>query len=119
MATSLRMGQRKGDSMKTDDELRQELFDGIVNRLEERRAQDPTLVVMNRTPTVFSIERRGHLLTFFQADGQVIAKGEIKWAPGPDEDEPHRFRVTRVSPKSSLLRMTKGPEGEVDAIADD
>lgn len=105
--------------MKTDDELKQELFEAVVKRLLDRQAQDQTLVVKDRTPTMFALERRGHLLTFFKGDGRVIAKGLIEWRPGPDEDESHRFRVTRVSPTSSLLRMTKGPEGDVDVVADD
>lgn len=104
--------------MKIDSELRQELFGAVLSRLLERAEHDPALVVKDRAPTLFAV-RHGHSLTFFQGQDDVIAKGIMEWNPNPDQDEPFEFRVTRVSPTSSLLRMTKGPEGDVDVIADD
>src|SRR5262245_12394542 len=56
-----------------DDDVRRELFQRLVDRLEAVRANDLTMIVFQRTPFSFSVSRHGHLLTIDQgSEGRMM-----------------------------------------------
>ena len=103
-----------------DDDLRRELIAEILSRVQMAREHDPALEidVNEGPPDAFALRRGGHLLEYRQGDKPgEIGVGKITWDPEPDRDDPHPFRVTRVSPHSDSLRITGGPEGNTVRIA--
>ena len=51
---------------RTDDELRAVLFQRLLDRLKAEQRQDPTIVLFDRKPYVFSLSRHGNKLTVDQ-----------------------------------------------------
>jgi hypothetical protein len=102
----------------TDDEVRRELFASLVERLKAERAKDPSLNVIDRSPLLQSLSTNGHMLTVDQGERKRLMRVEMKWRPGPDEDEPSLFYVTRSTDRMQLV-MNPGPEGDFNTIIDD
>jgi hypothetical protein len=101
----------------TDEEVRRELFGNLVEKLKSERRRDPSLTLIDRTPLLQSLNRNGHMATIDQGEGQRLMRGEIRWRPGPDEDRPFHFTVSR-SADGKRLAMHPGPEGDFDTIID-
>ena len=59
----------------SDDDLRAALFDALVERLEAEAREDPSIALVNRMPTVFSVSRKGNLLTLSQGLGLWLLRG--------------------------------------------
>lgn len=102
----------------TDDQLRRELFERVVDRLQAEAKKDPAILVQNRTPVVFSLSRHGNLLTVYQAEGARLLRGELQWKYTPDEDAPWTFTVFRAVDRSQLRLEPNGPEATIDTIVD-
>ena len=64
------------------------------------------------------LSRNGHLAQIDRGTGPRLMRGVIKWRPGLDEDEPHRFSVRRSTDRKRLA-LKPGPEGNLDVIVDD
>ena len=98
----------------TDDDLRAVLFDALVERLEAEAREDPSIALVNRMPTVFSVSRRGNLLTLSQGLGLWLLRGVLKWK---DRREGLRtFNVGRASIHSRLAITPDGISGTAEEI---
>jgi hypothetical protein len=59
--------------------LRAALFDALVQRLDAKAHEDPSISVVNRMPTAFAVSRLGNLLTLSQGLGVRLLRGDLKW----------------------------------------
>jgi len=107
-----------------DEADRRALFDRVWELLLEAGKRDATLSQFDRRPTMFSLNRHGHLLTYALGDGQKIAVGEIQWGSGTpkrDGDLPHRFRVERSPVNDDRFRIivqgVSTDDLDLDAVA--
>lgn len=100
----------------SDDALRAALFDALVERLATETQQDPSIALVNRMPTVFSVSRQGNLLTLSQGIGLWLLRGVLKWR---DRREGLRaFNVGRAPMPSRLTVTPDGISGTPDEILD-
>jgi len=101
----------------SDDDLRPALFDALVERLDAKALEDPSIAVVNRMPSAFVVSRRGNLLTLSQGIGLWLLRGDLKLK---DRRERMRtFYVGRATIQSRLLAITPDRiEGTPDEILD-
>ena len=100
----------------SDDDLRGALFDALVERLDAKAHEDPSIALVNRMPTVFAVSRRGNLLTLSQGLGLWLLRGDLK---GKDRREGLRtFNVGRATIQSRLAITPDGIAGTPDEILD-
>ena len=100
----------------SDDDLRPALFDALVERLDAKAHEDPSIALVNRMPTVLAVSRRGNLLTLSQGFGLWLLRGDLKWK---DRRERLRtFNVSRAAIQSRLAITPDGIEGTPDEILD-
>ena len=100
----------------SDEDLGAALFDALVERLDAKAHEDPSIAVVNRMPTAFAISRRGNLLTLSQGLGVWLLRGDLKWK---DRREKLRtFNVGRATMQSRLAIMPDRIEGTPDEILD-
>jgi hypothetical protein len=100
----------------SDDALRSALFDALVERLDTETRKDPSIALVNRMPTVFSVSRQGNLLTLSQGLGLWLLRGVLKWR---DRSEGLRsFNVGRASIHSRLVVMPDGIAGTPEEVLD-
>jgi hypothetical protein len=101
----------------TDDDLRRELFDSLVEQLKAEHRRDPALTIQDRTPMLQALSGNGHLLTVDQGEGPHLMRGEMRWRPGPDGDAPFNFSVRR-SPDKHQVVMHPGPTGDLHSVVE-
>jgi hypothetical protein len=96
-----------------DEDLRPALFGALVERLDARAQDDPSLTVVNRMPTVFAVSRRGTLLTLSQGLGRSLLRGDLKW-----KSRLEKPRIFTVMPTtlSRLVILPDRIEGTPDEI---
>jgi hypothetical protein len=100
----------------SDDDLRAALFDALVERLDAKALEDPSIALLNRMPTVLAVSRRGNLLTLSQGLGLWLLRGDLKWK---DRRERLRtFNVGRATIQSRLAITPDGIAGTPDEILD-
>jgi len=100
----------------SDYDLRAALFQALVERLDAKVRADPSIVPLNRMPTVLTVSRRGNLLTLSQGIGPLLLRGDLK---GKDRREGLRsFTVGRATIQSRLAITPDGVEGTPDEILD-
>jgi hypothetical protein len=100
----------------SDDDLRAALFDALVERLDAEAREDPSIALVNRMPTVFSVSRQGNLLTLSQGLGLWLLRGVLKWR---DRSEGLRaFNVGRAALPSRLTVTPDGIAGTPEEILD-
>ncbi|MGE5243873.1 MAG: hypothetical protein ACM3SQ_06575 [Betaproteobacteria bacterium] len=100
----------------SDNDLRAALFDALVERLDAKAHEDPSIALVNRMPTVFAVSRHGNLLTLSQGLGPRLLRGDLKWK---DRHEKLRtFNVGRAAIQSRLAITPDGIEGTPDEILD-
>jgi len=100
----------------SDDALRAALFDALVERLDAKVHQDPSITLVNRMPTVVAVSRRGTLLTLSQGLGMWLLRGDLK---SKDRRERLRtFNVGRATIQSKLAITPDGISGTPDEILD-
>ena len=103
-------------SQLSEDDLRPTLFDALVERLDAKAQEDPSIALVNRMPTVLSVSRRGNLLTLSQGSGLWLLRGDLKWK---DRRERVRtFNVGRAAVQSRLAITPDGITGTPDEILD-
>ena len=103
-------------SQLSEDDLRPTLFDALVERLDAKAREDPSIALVNRMPTVLAVSRRGNLLTLSQGSGLWLLRGDLKWK---DRRERVRtFNVGRASVQSRLAITPDGITGTPDEILD-
>ena len=98
----------------SDEDLRAALFDALVERLDAKALEDPSIVVVNRMPAAFAVSRRGTLLTLTQGLGLRLLRGDLKWQN--HRERPRTFSVDRGTIQSRLAIMpdrTEGTPGEI------
>jgi hypothetical protein len=100
----------------SDDALRAALFDALVERLDAEADNDPSVVVVNRMPTVVTVSRPGNLLTLSQGLGLWLLRGALKWKD--DRERLRTFSVGRASLQSKLAITPDGIAGTPDEILD-
>jgi hypothetical protein len=100
----------------SDYDLRAALFHALVERLDAEAREDPSIVPVNRMPTVLTVSRRGNLLTLSQGIGPLLLRGDLK---RKDRHEGLRtFTVGRATIQSRLAITPDGVEGTLDEILD-
>jgi hypothetical protein len=100
----------------SDYDLRAALFHALVERLDAKAREDPSIVPVNRLPTVLTVSRQGNLLTLSQGIGPLLLRGDLKWK---DRQERLRtFTVGRATIQSRLAITPDGVEGTPDQILD-
>jgi hypothetical protein len=100
----------------SDDDLRTALFDALVERLEAKAREDPSIAPVHRMTAVFVVSRRGNLLTLSQGIGLWVLRGDLK---SEDRREGLKtFNVGRATIRSRLAIMPDGFEGAPDEILD-
>jgi hypothetical protein len=100
----------------SDYDLRAALFHALVERLDAKAREDPSIVPVNRLPTVLTVSRQGNLLTLSQGIGPLLIRGDLKWK---DRQERLRtFTVGRATIQSRLAITPDGVEGTPDQILD-
>ena len=98
----------------SDVDLRGGLFETLVARLDARADEDPSMAVVNRMPTVFSLTRRRSVFTVSHGIGVRLLRGELK---GTDRrDKTRAFNVDRATVRSRLIVTPDGVEGTPDEI---
>jgi hypothetical protein len=98
----------------SDDDLRAALFDALVERLDAKAREDPSIAWVNRMPTVLTVSRSGNLLTLSQGLGLWLLRGDLKWK---DRRASRRtFNVGRATIQSRLAITPDGIEGTPDEI---
>lgn len=103
-------------SQLSEDDLRPTLFDALVERLDAKAREDPSIAMVNRMPTVLAVSRRGNLLTLSQGSGLWLLRGDLKWK---DRRERVRtFNVGRAAIQSRLAITPDGITGTPDEILD-
>lgn len=103
-------------SQLSEDDLPPTLFDALVERLDAKAHEDPSIALVNRMPTVLAVSRRGNLLTLSQGSGLWLLRGELKWK---DRRERMRtFNVGRAAIQSRLAITPDGITGTPDEILD-
>jgi hypothetical protein len=100
----------------SDDALRAALFDALVERLAAEAQTDPSIAMVNRMPTVFSVSRQGNLLTLSQGIGLWLLRGVLKWRDR--RDGLRSFNVGRAPIHSRLVVMPDGVAGTAGEILD-
>jgi hypothetical protein len=103
-------------SQLSEDDLRGTLFDALVERLDAKAHEDPSIALVNRMPTVLAVSRRGNLLTLSQGLGPWLLRGDLKW-----KDRRQRvrtFNVGRAAIRSRLAITPDGITGTPDEILD-
>jgi hypothetical protein len=100
----------------SDEDLRAALFDALVERLDSKAQEDPSISVVNRMPTVFALSRRGNLFTLSQGIGLSLLRGDLKWKDRLEK--PRTFTVGRATIQSRLAIMPDRVEGTPDEIID-
>jgi len=100
----------------SDDDLRAALFDALVERLDEKVLEDPSIAVVNRMPAAFAVSRRGNLLTLTQGIGLRLLRGDLKWKDR--REKPRTFSVDRATIQSRLAIMPDRIEGTPDELLD-
>ena len=98
-----------------DDELRTELFNQLVDRLEGQAQTDASIAVVNRMPTVFALSRRNSLFTVSEGLGLWLLRGDLK---SKDRRQLRTFNVSRATIQSRLAIMPDHIEGTPDEILD-
>jgi hypothetical protein len=98
------------------DDLRAALFDALVERLDAKAHEDPSISVVNRMPTAFAVSRRGNLLTLSQGLGVWLLRGDLKWKDRCEK--PRTFNVGRATNQSRLVITPDRMEGTPDEILD-
>jgi hypothetical protein len=101
--------------ISNSDDLRAALFDALVERLDAKAHEDPSISVVNRMPTAFAVSRRGNLLTLSQGLGVTLLRGNLKWK---DREKPRTFNVGRATTPSRLAITPDFIEGTPDEILD-
>jgi len=103
-------------SQLSESDLRPTLFDALVERLDAKAHEDPSIALVNRMPTVLAVSRRGNLLTLSQGSGVWLLRGDLKWK---DRRERMRtFNVGRAAIQSRLAISPDGITGTPDEILD-
>jgi hypothetical protein len=103
-------------SQLSESDLRPTLFDALVERLDAKAHEDPSIALVNRMPTVLAVSRRGNLLTLSQGSGVWLLRGDLKWK---DRRERVRtFNVGRAAIQSRLAITPDGITGTPDEILD-
>ena len=105
----------------TDAELRRELFQRLIVRLEAERANDPTVMIFTRTPFTFSLSRHGNLLTVDQGKDAHVMRIALKrrhrvWTDD-QQGEPWTATVSRT-PDRARVALSGGPDGTVTEIVE-
>ena len=100
----------------SDDDLRAALFDALVERLDTKAHEDPSIAMVNRMPTVLAVSRRGNLLTLSQGLGLWLLRGALKWKDRGER--PRTFNVGRAAIQSQLAITPDGIAGTPDEILD-
>ena len=103
-------------SQLSEEDLPPTLFDALVERLDAKAHEDPSIALVNRMPTVLAVSRRGNLLTLSQGSGLWLLRGDLKWK---DRRERVRtFNVGRAAIQSRLAITPDGITGTPDEILD-
>jgi hypothetical protein len=107
-----------GLSRLTDEEVRRQLFQQLLERLEAERANDQTVMVLNRTPFTFSLSRHGNLLTVHQRRDERLMQLALTPRQGraTHEDNAPWNATVRRTPDRARLALSGGPEGTVNEI---
>lgn len=90
----------------SEDDLRAALFDALVQRLDAKAREDPSIALVNRMPTVLAVSRRGNLLTVSQGLGPWLLRGDLKW-----KDRAKRVRTFNVGRATIQSRLAITPDG--------
>jgi hypothetical protein len=104
------------ETQLSDDDLRAALFDALVERLEAKALEEPSIALVNRMPTVLVVSRLGNLLTLSQGIGAVLLRGSLDLKDG--REELRTFDVGRASIQSRLTITPDRIEGTPDEILD-
>jgi hypothetical protein len=102
--------------LSNSDDLRAALFDALVDRLDAKAHEDPSISVVNRMPTAFAVSRRGNLLTLSQGLGVWLLRGDLKWKDR--REKPRTFNVGWATNQSRLAITPDRIEGTPDEILD-
>jgi len=100
----------------SDEDLRIALFEALVEDLNAKASQEPSLNVVNRMPTSFAVSKGGNLLTLSQGIGVQLLRGDLK-----SQDRrvmPRTFKVSRATIPSKLAITPDHIEGTPDQIID-
>ena len=97
-----------------DDELRTALFDALLEQFAAKAAEDSSIAVVNRMPTVFAVSRHGNLLTMSQGIGLQLLRGDLKWRDR--HDGLRTFTVGRATMHSKLAVSPDRVEATPDEI---
>ena len=100
----------------SDEDLRSALFDALVERLDAKAHEDPSIAVVNRMPTAFAVSRRGNLLTLSQGIGLRLLRGDLK--PRDRRETLRTFSVGRAAIQSRLAIMPDRIEGTPEEVLD-
>lgn len=100
----------------SDDDLRAALFDALVERLDAKAQEDPSIALVNRMPTVLAVSRGGNLLTLSQGLGPWLLRGDLK--SNDRRERLQTFTVGRATLQSRLAIMPGRVEGTPDEILD-
>jgi hypothetical protein len=104
----------------TDHDVRRELFQKLVDRLEAARANDQTMIVFHRTPFSFSMSRHGHLLTIDQGSEGRMMRIELSCRRSRWTDSqlaPWSATVSRTADEARLA-LSGGPEGSITDVVE-
>jgi hypothetical protein len=100
----------------SDEDLGAALFDALVERLDARAFEDPSITVVNRMPTAFAVSRRGNLLTLSQGIGLRLLRGDLKWKDR--SASPRTFHISRATIHPRLVITPDRFEGTPDDVLD-
>jgi hypothetical protein len=105
----------------TDAELRRELFQKLIARLEAERGNDPTVMIFTRTPFTFSLSRHGNLLSVDQGKDAHVMRIALRRRHRPWTDdhqgEPWTATVSRT-PDKARVALSGGPDGTLNEIVE-
>jgi hypothetical protein len=103
----------------SDDEIRRELFQAVVERFRREQYRDVTLTVEDHPPVLSVLSTHsGGLLELGLGPKPRLISGQITWPRSRDEDQPFRFTVSRSVDRKRLV-MRPGPEGEFGIVVED
>lgn len=102
-----------------DEQDRRELYARVWQLLEHHGDSDPSLINIEREPTMFVLRRNGLLLLYALGSGKRIAEVTFTPDPNPDRDEPNVFRVTRSTSNPAMFQLGHQQEADLAGIAGD
>lgn len=106
------------DNLRDEQDCR-ELYARVWQLLEQHGNGDPSLINIEREPTMFALRRNGLLLVYALGAGKRIAEVTFTPAPNPDRDEPNVLRVTRSTSNPAMFQLGRRQEADLAGVAGD